>query len=201
MWSSPFSTSLLLHLLLHLLHLLSLSSLSLPLFLTSSFQLSLSSLPLSILSSLFPLGHLLHIYSPPFPFSPLFIPPPPPPPPPLFPSSHAGDEIRRVVVETVVPLAQQFLVGRVKHKMGKAGHIPDTILAEYDQFDDYLEMVIQFGVSALRFSLLPQPPCLPSLLLLSSHPLPLLPPSLPPLPPIPSSTSPCLHPPSHWELP
>ena len=61
--------------------------------------------------------------------------------------SCAGDEIRRVVVETVVPLSQQFLVGRVEKKLGKAGNVPDTILADYDAFDDYLEMVIQFGVS------------------------------------------------------
>ena len=61
--------------------------------------------------------------------------------------SCAGDEIRRVVVETVIPLSRQFLVGRVEKKLGKAGNVPDTILADYDAFDDYLEMVIQFGVS------------------------------------------------------
>lgn len=52
-----------------------------------------------------------------------------------------------MVVETVVPLSRQFLVGRVEKKLGKAGNVPDTILADYDAFDDYLEMVIQFGVS------------------------------------------------------
>ena len=52
-----------------------------------------------------------------------------------------------MVVETAIPLSRRFLVGRVEKKLGKAGNVPDTILAEYDQFDDYLEMVIQFGVS------------------------------------------------------
>ena len=63
---------------------------------------------------------------------------------------YIGDEIRRVVQETVIPLFKQLCVGHVEKKLGKAGHVPDTILAEYDQFDDYLEMVIQFGVSAVQ---------------------------------------------------
>ena len=50
-------------------------------------------------------------------------------------------------METAIPLSRRFLVGRVEKKLGKAGNVPDTILSEYDQFDDYLEMVIQFGVS------------------------------------------------------
>ena len=54
-----------------------------------------------------------------------------------------------MVLETVIPLFKRLCVGRVEKKLGKAGHVPDTILAEYDQFDDYLEMVIQFGVSAV----------------------------------------------------
>ena len=65
-----------------------------------------------------------------------------------------GDEIRRVVVETVIPLSKQFLVGRVEKKLGKAGNVPDTLLAEYDEFDDYLEMVIQFGVSIYMYIIL-----------------------------------------------
>ena len=63
---------------------------------------------------------------------------------------YIGDEIRRVVQETVIPLLKQLCVGRVEKKLDKADHVPDTILAEYDQFDDYLEMVIQFGVSAVQ---------------------------------------------------
>ena len=62
-----------------------------------------------------------------------------------------GDEIRRVVVETVIPLSKQFFVGRVERKLGKAGNVPDTILTEYDEFDDYLEMVVQFGVSTIVY--------------------------------------------------
>ena len=50
-------------------------------------------------------------------------------------------------METVIPVSKQFFVGKVEKKLGKAGNIPDTILTEYDEFDDYLEMVIQFGVS------------------------------------------------------
>lgn len=61
-----------------------------------------------------------------------------------------GDEIRRVVVETLIPMSQQFLVGRVEKKLEKAGNVPDTILSEYDGFDDYLEMVVQFGVSVVH---------------------------------------------------
>ena len=52
-----------------------------------------------------------------------------------------------MVVETAIPLARRFLVGWVTRKLGRAGNVPDTILAEYDMFDDYLEMVVQFGVS------------------------------------------------------
>ena len=55
-----------------------------------------------------------------------------------------------MVVETVLPVSKQFLVGRVERKLGKAGNVPDTLLAEYDEFDDYLEMVIQFGVSYIK---------------------------------------------------
>ena len=52
-----------------------------------------------------------------------------------------------MVVETIIPLCKQFFVGRVGKRLGKAGLIPDTILTEYDEFDDYLEMIVQFGVS------------------------------------------------------
>ena len=64
-------------------------------------------------------------------------------------SDPAGDEIRRVVMETLIPLVKQFCVGRVEQRLGKAGSIPDAGLAHYDQYDDYLEMVVQFGVSWL----------------------------------------------------
>ena len=56
-----------------------------------------------------------------------------------------------MVVETVIPVSKQFFVGRVEKKLGKAGNLPDTILTEYDEFDDYLEMVVQFGVSQSMF--------------------------------------------------
>ena len=62
-------------------------------------------------------------------------------------SWYPGDEIRRVLVETVIPFAKELFISGVEKKRGRKGLIPDTILAEYDQFDDYLEMVIQFGVS------------------------------------------------------
>ena len=58
-----------------------------------------------------------------------------------------GDEIRRVVMETIMPLVKQSFMGKVGQKLGKTGSIPDTILTHYDQYDDYLEMVVQFGVS------------------------------------------------------
>lgn len=65
---------------------------------------------------------------------------------------YPGDEIRRVLVETVIPFAKELFISGVEKKRGRKGFIPDTILAEYDQFDDYLEMVIQFGVSTTCFS-------------------------------------------------
>ena len=60
-----------------------------------------------------------------------------------------GDEIRRVVVESLLPFLKGLFVSRKKKKAngGKDREdLSDTALAEYDQFDDYLEMVIQFGV-------------------------------------------------------
>ena len=61
---------------------------------------------------------------------------------------HTGDEIRRVVVESLLPFLKGLFLGRKKKKANgdKLRELSDTALAEYDQFDDYLEMVIQFGV-------------------------------------------------------
>lgn len=61
----------------------------------------------------------------------------------------AGDEIRRVVVESLLPFLKGLFVSRKKKKANSdkmAEALSDTALTEYDQFDDYLEMVIQFGV-------------------------------------------------------
>ena len=63
----------------------------------------------------------------------------------IFPAPPlSGDEIRRVTLETVFPFLKQLFA-----KKRKEIPLPDTILAEYDKFDDYLEMVIQFGVSIM----------------------------------------------------
>ena len=61
----------------------------------------------------------------------------------------AGDEIRRVVVESLLPFLKGLFVSRKKKKINgeKVTELHDTALSEYDQFDDYLEMVIQFGVN------------------------------------------------------
>ena len=51
-------------------------------------------------------------------------------------------------MESVIPFLQELCVSKVERSKCKNRKvIPDTILAEYDQFDDYLEMVVQFGVS------------------------------------------------------
>ena len=50
-----------------------------------------------------------------------------------------------MTVETVIPFVKSLFVTKVKEKKGES-HVPDTVLAEYDEFDDYLEMVVQFGV-------------------------------------------------------
>ena len=53
-----------------------------------------------------------------------------------------GNEIRRLVVETVFPLPKY----QVK-KLDRTRNVPDILLAKYDEFDDSIETVIQFGVS------------------------------------------------------
>lgn len=63
-----------------------------------------------------------------------------------------GDEIRRILLESVLPfLKELFLV-----KASKAKRDLDHVLVEYDLYGDYLEMVIQFGVSskAMCYSLI-----------------------------------------------
>lgn len=63
---------------------------------------------------------------------------------------YTGDEIRRVVVESLLPFLKGMFVSRKKKKVnGEGTHdLSDVALSEYDQFDDYLEMVIQFGVGS-----------------------------------------------------
>lgn len=74
---------------------------------------------------------IISLLPPPFPSSPL-------------PSSLPGDEIRRVVMECVIPMVTASCA---KKKLDVCNH-GDVFLSQYDQFDDYLEMVIQFGVCA-----------------------------------------------------
>ncbi len=63
-------------------------------------------------------------------------------------TNATGDEIRRVVMESVIPFVGEIRASRVERSKSKGRKvIPDTTLADYDQFDDYLEMVVQFGVS------------------------------------------------------
>ena len=58
---------------------------------------------------------------------------------------HPGDEIRRVTMETVIPFIKEMFVTCVS----KTDRLSDSVKAEYEPFDDYLEMVIQFGVSLI----------------------------------------------------
>lgn len=59
----------------------------------------------------------------------------------------SGDEIRRVVVEAVVPLVTGICMRKRAGPQQKARlDRGESFLSEYDEFDDYLEMVIQFGV-------------------------------------------------------
>ena len=62
----------------------------------------------------------------------------------------SGDEIRRVMMEAVIPLVTGLCMrkkGARSQQHGKCSHA-EVFLSVYDEFDDYLEMVIQFGVSS-----------------------------------------------------
>ena len=48
-----------------------------------------------------------------------------------------------MVAKTVFSLLKY----QVKKKLAKTQNISDILLAKYDEIDNYLEMVIQFGVS------------------------------------------------------
>jgi len=66
---------------------------------------------------------------------------------------YTSDEIRRVLLECGIPfLLNVFFSRKVKHKGRLAS---DLIKAEYEQFDDYLEMVTQFGYVTLFASAMP----------------------------------------------
>ena len=61
-----------------------------------------------------------------------------------------GDEIRRIILESLFPFVKEvFLATKMQRKGNKQKCLPphDLTLTEYDLFDDYLEMVIQFGVN------------------------------------------------------
>lgn len=57
-------------------------------------------------------------------------------------------------MESLLPLLKYFITKTLQDKKQKSTNTPsplpaDVALAEYDVFDDYLEMVIQFGVRKL----------------------------------------------------
>ena len=58
-----------------------------------------------------------------------------------------------MVIESLLPFLKGLVVSRKKKKKANgdkmAEELSDTALTEYDQFDDYLEMVVQFGVSCI----------------------------------------------------
>ena len=64
----------------------------------------------------------------------------------------AGDEIRRIILESILPLLQEVLLTKKLEKKSRKSLPPDLALAEYELFDDYLEMVIQFGVCNYIYS-------------------------------------------------
>ena len=65
--------------------------------------------------------------------------------PPIVPF-HVGDEIRRVILESILPFLKELLFAKKMERKEKKDIPYDVVLNDYDLFDDYLEMVIQFGV-------------------------------------------------------
>lgn len=68
----------------------------------------------------------------------------------LYVNTSTGDEIRRILLESVIPFLKEVLMTRkLIQKNGSKSPLPtDIVFADYDLYDDYVEMVIQFGVSA-----------------------------------------------------
>ena len=51
-------------------------------------------------------------------------------------------------MECIIPLVVSYYSKKRANGREKTS-VPDLFLSQYDQFDDYLEMVIQFGVNKL----------------------------------------------------